>query len=75
MELEQVRVGQRIRVNFPHAGDHGQIGTIRKLHGGKCYIHLDWDERPQHVVMFYAADLDRVADVPQPGQPAQAMRD
>ena len=72
MELEQVHVGQRIRVNFPHAGDHGQVGTIMKVRSGKCYIHLDWDERPQRVVMFYAGDLDRVTDAPGPGFPDQA---
>jgi hypothetical protein len=66
MELEQVRVGQRIRVNVPGVGDHGQVGTIKKVRGTKCDIHLDWDQRPWHVVMFYAADLDCVVDEPVP---------
>ena len=67
MEQEQVRVGQRIRVNMPGAGDHGQVGTIKKVRDVKYYVHLDWDQRLQHVVLFYAADLERVPDEPVPG--------
>jgi hypothetical protein len=62
MELQQVRYGQRIRVNVPGIGDHGQIGTVKKVRDGRCYVHLDWDERPHHVVMLYAADLDLIPD-------------
>jgi hypothetical protein len=47
---------------MPGLGDHGQVGTIKKLRGGRCYVHLDWDTQPLHVVWFYAADLDRVPD-------------
>ena len=70
MEPEQVWIGQRVRVNVPGVGDHGQVGTIKKLHGGRCYVHLDWDQRFQHVVMFYPADLDHVPDEPAPALPA-----
>ena len=62
MELEQVRFGQRIRVNMPGVGDHGKVGTIKRVRGRNCYVHLDWDQRPQHVVVFYAADLEPVPD-------------
>lgn len=58
MELKDVRYGQRIRVNLPGVGDHGQVGTVKKVRGGVCSVHLDWDQRPQHVVVLYAADLD-----------------
>ena len=57
MDLEQIQVGQRIRVNAPGLGDQGQVGTIKKVQGNRCYVHLDWDERPQQVVWFYAAAL------------------
>ena len=60
MEQEHVHVGQRIRINVPGVGDHGQVGTVKKLRGNQCFIHLDWDQHLQHTVMFYAADLDRV---------------
>lgn len=62
MELEQLHIGQRVHGKFPHVGDHGQFGAIMKAHGGKCYVHVDWDARPMHVVMFYAGALDRVPD-------------
>ena len=68
MEQEQVRVGQRIRVNMPGAGDHGQVGTIKKVRGGNCYVHLDWDQRQQHVVLFYATDLEPIPDEPLPAR-------
>ncbi len=64
MKLEEVRVGQRIRVNFPGAGDHGQLGTIKQVRGSDCYIHLDWDEHPQRRVMFDAKYLEPVPDEP-----------
>ncbi len=35
----------------------GRSGRSKKVQGNRCYVHLDWDERPQHVVWFYAADL------------------
>ena len=60
MEPEQVHIGQRIRVNVPGVGDHGQLGMIKKVQGRACYILLDWDQHPLRVVMFYAGDLDRV---------------
>jgi hypothetical protein len=62
MKQEDVAYGQRIRINLPGVGNHGQVGTIKRVRGGMCSIHLDWDQRPQHVVMFYAGDLDLVAD-------------
>lgn len=62
MQQEDVHYGQRIRINLPGVGDHGQVGTVKRVRGGICSIHLDWDRRPQHVVVFYAADLDVVAD-------------
>ncbi|MDQ5853711.1 MAG: hypothetical protein M3380_16915 [Chloroflexota bacterium] len=68
MEVEQVRVGQRIRVHEHGLGDHGQVGTIRKVRGSRCYVHLDWDERPQHIVWFYATDLEQVPDEPIPSR-------
>ena len=64
MQLEEAHFGQRVRVNFVGAGDHGRLGTIKKVEGGKCYIHVDWDERPQHTVMFFPSDLDPVPDEP-----------
>ncbi len=67
MEQEQARVGRRIQVNMPGAGDHRQVGTIKKIRSGKCYVHLDWDQQPQHLVMFYATDLDHLAGTPLPG--------
>lgn len=68
MDIEQPRVGQRIRVNVPGLGDHGQVGTIKKVRGRSCYVKLDWDQRAQHVVLFYAADLDRLPDEPAPAR-------
>ena len=66
MEYADVRVGQRVRVHVPGIGDHGQVGTIKKVRGNKCYVHLDWDERPWHTVMFYPADLELLPDEPPP---------
>ena len=64
MDLEQVRFGQRVRVNVPGIGDHGKVGTIKKVLNNRIYVHLDGDERPQHTALFYAADLERVPDEP-----------
>ncbi len=68
MELEQVRFGQRIRVNMPGLGDHGKVGTIKRVRGLSCYVHLDWDERPQHQVVFNSRDLVRASDEPVPAR-------
>jgi hypothetical protein len=62
MKLEEVRYGQRVRVNVPGVGDHGQVGTITRVRDLRCFVHLDWDQRPRHTVVFYAADLERVPD-------------
>ena len=62
MDVTQVYVGQRIQVNVPGIGDHGQLGTIKKVRRNQCFVRLDWDQRLQHVVRFYATDLDPVPD-------------
>jgi hypothetical protein len=62
MDVTQVYVGQRIQVNVPGIGDHGQLGTIKKVRRNQCFVRLDWDQRLQHVVRFYAKDLDPVPD-------------
>ena len=62
MELNEVGFGQRIRVNVPGIGDHGQCGTVKKVLGSKCFVHLDWDQQPQHRTWFYAPDLELVPD-------------
>ncbi len=62
MKPEELGLGQRIRVNVPGVGDDGQVGTIKKILGNRYYVHLDWDERLQHVVLFYAPDLERLPD-------------
>ncbi|HEY0737477.1 MAG TPA: hypothetical protein VGD69_21340 [Herpetosiphonaceae bacterium] len=64
MQLEDVRYGQRIQVNVPGIGDHGQIGTVTRVRDTRCFVHLDWDQRPRHAVVFYAADLERIPDEP-----------
>jgi hypothetical protein len=61
MNLNELHFGQRVRVNVPGIGDHGQVGTVRKVLGNKCYVHLDWNERRHHRVWFYAADLEHVS--------------
>lgn len=66
MESKQIVWGQRVRVNVPGLGDHGQMGTIKKMHGDTCYVHLDWDQYAHRLAVFYAADLDRMADVSPP---------
>ena len=64
MDLEQVRFGQRVRVQVPGIGDHGKVGTIKKVLNNRIYVHLDGDERPQHTALFYAADLELMPDEP-----------
>ena len=64
MDVEQVQVGRRVRVHVPGLGDHGQVGIVKKVRGDRCYVHLDWDTRPTHVVLFYAADLEPIPDKP-----------
>ena len=68
MEATQVHYGQRVRVNVPGIGDHGQLGTIKKIRRDRCYLRLDWDQRVQHFVWFYAADLELVPDEPLPAR-------
>ncbi len=62
MKREDVQYDQRVRVNVPGMGDHGHVGTVKRVRGGACSVHLDRDQRPRHLVVFFAADLDRVAD-------------
>lgn len=61
MQPDKVHYGQRVRVNVPGLGDHGQLGTVKKVRGNRCYLRLDWDQRVQHLVWFYAQDLDPVS--------------
>ncbi len=74
MEYVDIHYGQRVRVHVPGIGDDGQVGTIKKLRSGRCYVHLDWDERPWHVVMFYPADLELLPDAVVPGSPTVPHR-
>ncbi len=62
MKREDVQYDQRVRVNVPGMGDHGHVGTVKRIRGGACSVHLDRDQRPRHLVVFFAADLDRVTD-------------
>ena len=62
MKREDVRYDQRVRVNVPGVGDHGQVGTVKRIRGGVCSVHLDRDQRPRHLFVFFAGDLDPVAD-------------
>jgi hypothetical protein len=64
MEQEALGFGQRVRVHVPGLGDDGKVGTIKKVRNNRYYVHLDWDERPQHLAMFYEADLERLRDEP-----------
>lgn len=64
MELAEAGYGERIRVNMPGTGDHRRVGTIKRVKDGKVYIHLDWDERLQHLIMFFPWNLDREAVEP-----------
>lgn len=71
MRQEELMFGQRVRVNVPGLGDHGQVGTIKKILGNRYYVHLDWDEQPQHRALFYAADLDPVTQASAPASRPQ----
>ncbi len=66
MDVPQVYVGQRVQVNVLGIGDHGQLGTVKRVRRNQCFVHLDWDPRFQHVVMLYAKDLDPVPPEPLP---------
>ena len=66
MEQEAFGYGQRVRVHVPGLGDDEKVGTIKKVQNNRHYVHLDWDERPQHLAMFYAADLERLGNEPVP---------
>jgi hypothetical protein len=66
MQLPQVRFGQRIRVNLPGVGDHGHLGTVKRVLGERCYVHLDRDQRPRHRIWFYAEDLEDISDDAEP---------
>lgn len=70
MEPEEARAGQRIKVNLPGVGDHGQLGTIKQVKGRMCYVHLDRAQRLQRVTTLFAQDLELVATEPQTGQKA-----
>ncbi|HEX6292483.1 MAG TPA: hypothetical protein VFZ66_25075, partial [Herpetosiphonaceae bacterium] len=72
MNLEDIRYGQRIRVHVPGIGDDGQVGTITRVRDTRCFVHLDWDQRPRRTVVFYAVDLERLPD--QPGRPRATVR-
>jgi hypothetical protein len=74
MQREDIRYGQRVRVNLPGVGDHGHLGTIKGIRAGVCSVHLDRDQRPRHRVIFFAGDLDRVAD-DQPNESASGTTD
>ena len=69
MEHEQARAGQRVRVDCPGVGDHGQVGTITQVRGDQCYVHIDWDQQRQHVVMFYEGDLEPIPNALLPHHP------
>lgn len=62
MEHEQVHIGQRVRMNMPGAGDNGQLGTVKQVRENRCYVHLDWDPQPSHVILVYADYLDTIPD-------------
>jgi hypothetical protein len=62
MKREDVQPGQRIRINLPGAGDHGHIGTVKRIRGSVCSVHMDRDQRSHHVVVVYANDVDLLAD-------------
>jgi hypothetical protein len=62
MKQEQVQFGQRIRLHLPGTGDDGQLGTVRRVRGLRCYVHLDWDQRMEHVIVCYAPDLELVGE-------------
>ncbi len=62
MRQDDVQYGQRIRVNLPGVGDHGHVGTVKRIRGAVCSVHMDRDLRPHHVLVVYASDLDLLAD-------------
>ncbi len=64
MQREDVRYGQRIRVNVPGVGDHGYVGIVKRVRGDICSVHMDRDQRPRHLIVFFAGDLDLVAAEP-----------
>lgn len=70
MQQQDVRYGQRIRINLPGIGDHEQVGTVKKVSSHMCSVHLDWDKRPQHVIIVYTANLDLIPDQPSTDQAA-----
>jgi hypothetical protein len=51
---------------FPASGIMGNSARSKKVRGNQCFVRLDWDQRLQHVVMFYAKDLDPVPDTSPP---------
>jgi len=67
MKREDIQYDQRVRVNVPGIGDHGHVGTVKRIRGGAYSIHLDRDQRPRHLVVFFAGDLDLVTDARLPG--------
>jgi hypothetical protein len=62
MERKDIQYGQRIRINLPGVGDHGQIGTVKRIRGGVCSVHLDRDQRPHHLLVVYTSDVDLLVD-------------
>lgn len=62
MKREDVQYGQRIRINLPGVGDHGHIGTVKRIRGGVCSVHMDRDQRPHHMLVVLASDLEQLAD-------------
>lgn len=61
MKREDVQYDQRIRINVPGVGDHGHVGTVKRIRGGVCSIHMDRDQRPHHLLVVYASDLELLA--------------
>ncbi len=64
MEQKHFEYGQRVRVIMPGIGDHGQLGTFKKMLKGWCYVHLDWDVHQQHLTQFYPEDIEAVDPEP-----------
>lgn len=62
MKREDARYDQRVRVNVPGVGDHGHVGTVKRIRGGVCSVHLDRDQRPRHLFVYFAGDLDPIVD-------------
>jgi hypothetical protein len=61
--MQQLRVGQRVRIinqRLVHAGQRGTV--IRENAAGGFYVHLDYDhDQPNAVVFFHAEELAPVA--------------